>query len=134
MHARETEFLRVEADARFSPGELNDVPDAALSAGVYESALGFDHLLVGGGDHERSFDAVQRGIERLGPKHVALYDLHTWQSFEQPCSRTTSYQGTNLPPFASEFTHYRKPAQTRCACDKNHRFPFSPLTLPVVSI
>jgi hypothetical protein len=54
VHPREAEGLRVETNARFGPGELNDVADTGLPAGVDECALSLNHLGIRGGDHENS--------------------------------------------------------------------------------
>jgi len=84
VHPREAEVPLVETDARFGPGELDDVANASLLGGVDEHALSLQHPLIAGRDQEDAVHAVQRGSQRLRPKHVALHD---GERLERTCLR-----------------------------------------------
>src|SRR5262245_11945479 len=123
VHPGEAEGLRVEPNTRFGPGELDDVADTGLLAGLNERALSLNHLGIRGGDHEYSVHAVQGSSERLRSKHVGLHELYSWQRPECTGLRTTSDESPRWGLPSGELPDHDRSAQT---CGSCHEYHFGP--------
>jgi len=110
VFSRGAEVLCVETNARFLAGELDDVADAGLLTGINKSALRLQQSLACGRDHENSIHIVERGPKRLGPKHIALHDLHCGKLLERKCLRTAPDERPHWFLLSSELSNHGRPA------------------------
>src|SRR3954452_20308527 len=108
------EMLRVEANARLSPGKLHDMTNPSPLACLDKGSLGLQHPLTSRRDHEGALYAIECRSQRLRLQHIALYDLHRGQCVEYMCLCAIPDQRAHWHLLTGKLANHNRSTYTSC--------------------